>query len=367
MMKYGVFLPTVNNGYILSKASPQYMPSYELNKQISVDAEAAGYEFVLTMSKFRGYGSEGSGFWDYAQDPLAVVGPLIGATSTVKIWGSVGAPSVHPAMAARIAATYDDASGGRFGINIVAGWNRSEYAQMGLWPGEDYPSKRYGYVDEYVHILRTLWETGRMTYESEHFRLDDCLVQPTPRHGVTVIIPGQSPRSIEAAANRADVNFVLGDFDQVAKARADLVSVASRAGRDVGTAALYGIITAPTDAEAVEMVQSFAADTDVEAADGLRAAAAGDPTGMSAKIQTQERRQVLDVDFDHPTRAAVVTGSCLFHPHLVGSYDRIAAFLHDLDQVAGVDRSVLSFPDYTTDVSAFMQNVAPRVSHLAAV
>ncbi|MBD0863764.1 LLM class flavin-dependent oxidoreductase [Gordonia sp. zg691] len=366
-MKYGVFLPTVNNGYILSKASPQYMPSYELNRTIATEAERTGYEFVLSMSKFRGYGSEGTGFWDYAQDPLAVIGPLIGATSTIKVWGSVGAPSVHPAMTARIAATYDDASNGRFGINIVAGWNRSEYAQMGLWPGDDYPSKRYGYVDEYVHILRSLWETGRLTYHSEHFALDDCLVQPTPRHGVTVIIPGQSPRSIEAAANRADVNFVLGDFDQVAKARTDLVTVASRAGRTVGTAALYGIITAPTDAEAVAMVQSFANDTDVEAAEGLRSAAAGDPTGMSAKIQTQERNQTLDVAFDHPTRAAVVTGSCLFHPHLVGSYDRVAAYLHDLEREADVDRSVLSFPEYTTGVADFMETVAPRVRALAAV
>ncbi|MCU1446428.1 MAG: putative FMNH2-dependent dimethyl sulfone monooxygenase [Cryobacterium sp.] len=39
-------------------------------------------------------------------------------------------------MIARLCATLDDASNGRFGVNIVAGWNRYEYEQMGMWPSE---------------------------------------------------------------------------------------------------------------------------------------------------------------------------------------------------------------------------------------
>ena len=34
-----------------------------------------------------------------------------------------------------MAATIDDISGGRFGINLVTGWQKAEYSQMGLWPG----------------------------------------------------------------------------------------------------------------------------------------------------------------------------------------------------------------------------------------
>ncbi len=38
-MDIGVFIPINNNGWIISAASPQYMPSFELNKQVVLKAE----------------------------------------------------------------------------------------------------------------------------------------------------------------------------------------------------------------------------------------------------------------------------------------------------------------------------------------
>ncbi|GAA4672136.1 LLM class flavin-dependent oxidoreductase [Frondihabitans cladoniiphilus] len=365
-MKFGAFLPTTNNGYILSTASPQFMPTFELIKDVTVTAERCGFDYVLSMAKFRGYGADGDGFWDYATDPLAVMGALIGATSTIGLWGSIGLPTIHPAVAARMAATYDDASGGRFAMNIVAGWNKAEYDQMGLWPSDDYYSKRYSYVNEYVEVLRGLWADGRLTHHGANFDLEDCLVQPRPPHGVPIMIPGQSASSIELAAERADVNFVTGSFDVVAQARRDLVAATAVTGREVGTSALYGVITAPTDEEALAQLKTFSDATDVTAFTNLGVAASGDTVGLAATRYIEPQAIEIDVTFEHPTRAEVVQGPCLFHPHLVGSYERVAAFLADLESEAGVDRVCLSFPDYRADVAGFAQNVIPRVEALLA-
>ena len=38
MTKFGIFLPNANNGYIVSEAAPQYLPTYELQKSITVEA-----------------------------------------------------------------------------------------------------------------------------------------------------------------------------------------------------------------------------------------------------------------------------------------------------------------------------------------
>jgi pyrimidine oxygenase len=57
---------------------------------------------------------------------------------------------------ARMASTIDSISAGRFGINIVSGWAKAEYEQMGLWPGEAHFPRRYDYSTEYVTILREL-------------------------------------------------------------------------------------------------------------------------------------------------------------------------------------------------------------------
>jgi pyrimidine oxygenase len=53
---------------------------------------------------------------------------------------------VHPAVIAKMTSTIDDISNGRFGVNIVSGWNKFEYLQMGLWRGDEYFGYRYDYA-----------------------------------------------------------------------------------------------------------------------------------------------------------------------------------------------------------------------------
>ncbi len=43
-----------------------------------------------------------------------------------------------PAICARMCSTIDSISNGRFGLNVITGWQIPEYSQMGLWPGDDY-------------------------------------------------------------------------------------------------------------------------------------------------------------------------------------------------------------------------------------
>lgn len=56
MIEVGVFLPIARNGYLISSASPQYSPTYELNRDVAIAAERYGFEFALAMIKLRGYG-----------------------------------------------------------------------------------------------------------------------------------------------------------------------------------------------------------------------------------------------------------------------------------------------------------------------
>jgi hypothetical protein len=50
-MEYGLFLPIANNGWITSTTSPQYMPSFELNRENVQKAESYGFGFALSMIK----------------------------------------------------------------------------------------------------------------------------------------------------------------------------------------------------------------------------------------------------------------------------------------------------------------------------
>src|SRR5258706_15052542 len=63
-MQLGVFIPIGNNGWLISTTSPQYKPSFDLNRTIVEKAEKFGFDFALSMIKLHGFGGP-SQFWDY--------------------------------------------------------------------------------------------------------------------------------------------------------------------------------------------------------------------------------------------------------------------------------------------------------------
>ncbi len=115
-----------------------------------------------------------------------------------------------PAIAARMASTIDSISDGRFGLNLVTGWQRPEYSQMGLWPGDEYFARRYDYLAEYATVLRDLWETGRCDLKGEFFQMDDCRLSPQPQAPVKIICAGSSNAGMAFSARYADYNFCFG-------------------------------------------------------------------------------------------------------------------------------------------------------------
>ena len=113
------------------------MPSFDLNREILQRAEHYGFEFALSMIKLRGFGGK-SEFWDYNLESFTLMAGLAAVTSKIKLFASTAVLTLPPAMVARMASTIDSISHGRFGINIVSGWAKDEYEQMGLWPGDEY-------------------------------------------------------------------------------------------------------------------------------------------------------------------------------------------------------------------------------------
>ena len=63
-MQVGVFIPIGNNGWLISENSPQYMPTFDLNKEVTLRAERYGFDFALSMIKLRGFGGK-TEFWDH--------------------------------------------------------------------------------------------------------------------------------------------------------------------------------------------------------------------------------------------------------------------------------------------------------------
>ena len=62
---------------------------------------------------------------------------LAAVTSRIQLFATCAVLTMPPPIAARMAVTIDSISHGRFGVNIISGWQRREYTQMGIWPGQN--------------------------------------------------------------------------------------------------------------------------------------------------------------------------------------------------------------------------------------
>ena len=343
-MDLGIFIPIGNNGWMMSENAPQYMPSFELNKTVAERAEAAGYDFLLSMVKLRGFGGK-TEFWDHNLESFTLMSGLAAVTNEINLFASVALPTLHPAMVARMASTIDDISGGRFGINIVSGWNQSEYAQMNVWPGDWYYEQRYDYATEYVTIMKELWADGVSDFTGDHFQMDDCRLSPPPKDGgVPLVCAGQSDRGMQFCAEYGDFQFIIGtaDLDVVRNDASRLLAAAETTGRDVGVYVLFQITMGETDAEAEATWESYRSGADLDAIAFMTGQADLDTAGATAdKITEMQGAFNLNIG------------------PIVGSHATIAARLDEVAAIEGVKGVMCVFDDYPSATTEFGEKVMP--------
>lgn len=352
-MKFGVFLPNGSNGYIPSVNAPVYLPSWEHNLAITLEAERQQLDFVLSMMKYRGFGGE-SGYWDACLETFTLMAGLAAATSRIGLFPSVTLLAHHPALCARMVATIDQISGGRCGLNIVTGWNKPEYTQMGLWRGDDYYERRYEYAADYLSIVKALWRDGRVTHKSEFFDLDDCTVTPHPGRALPIVCAGQSPKGVAFTAAMGDHNFVMAHPSRLRAIVDGVKAEAARHGRTVGTYALLGLIIADTDAEAQAIADHIVAGADRGAIANILASAAMD-TNVGGTADRMKEALSLPVE----------DGNIAFmsFPVVHGAPATVAARLDRIAEETGIDGMLFSWPDFVPGIRDFGERVRPLMRH----
>jgi pyrimidine oxygenase len=350
MVDFGVFLPIGNNGWIVSETSPQYRPTFDLNRRITERAEAFGFGFVLSMVKFRGNGGP-SEHWNHCLDSFALMTGLAAVTSRIKLYASCSPITMNPALVARMAVTAQDVSNGRFGINIVAGWNKNEYAQMGMWPGTEFYSDRYDYASEFVHIMQELWETGSCTFHGQYFDIEECMCLPTPTTPIEIVSAGSSPRGKQFISEYADFHFGAGNsVVDVQASNSHLLSAAARTGRRVGAFASASLVIADTDAEAQRRVELYSDGADLEAIGYITAQYALDTAKDGSSAKTVERRRNAE------GRISPYYGG---NWPVAGSPETIARHIDALASVDGTVGIMLTFDDFLEGIERFGTEVMP--------
>jgi pyrimidine oxygenase len=352
-MQVGVFVPINNNGWLISTTSPQYKPSFDLNKEIAIRAERHGLDFLLSMIKLRGFGGQ-SEFWDYGLESFTLMAGLAAVTERIRIFATCPTLIIPPAFAARMCNTIDSISHGRFGLNLITGWQPPEYTQMGLWPGDEHFRNRYDVLDEYARILRELWETGSSDFKGRYYQMDDCRVWPRPTGDMKIICAGSSDAGLAFSAKWADYAFCLGKGVNTPAAFAfnneRLALATAKTGRDVQGFVLGMIIADEPDEKARAKWKLYNDGVDMDAIAWLAEQGAKDTHNADTNV-----RQLAA-----PEGAVNINMGTL-----VGSYETVARMLDEMAAVPNTGGVLLTFDDFVEGVEAFGTRIQPLMKSRA--
>ncbi|MDP2290054.1 MAG: LLM class flavin-dependent oxidoreductase [Actinomycetota bacterium] len=165
-----------------------------------------------------------------------------------------------PALTAKMAATLQVLSGGRFVLGIGAGWREDEYAAYGY----DFPRPkvRFEQLEEVITICRLMWTEAEPSFEGSYFRIAGASAPPLP-DPVPRICIGASGEQIGLPMVGRLADMWNGGFrsDEAWTRKLDIVhAAAEKAGRDPAEIEVTTTVERPlpeTDADSEQLVEQL--------------------------------------------------------------------------------------------------------------
>ena len=194
-------------------------------------AEETGFESIWVGDHllYRDGGGPERGPWD-AWTQLAALASI---TSRVRLGPLVAATAFHaPGLIARMAASIDEISGGRFTLGLGAGWNEPDFRAFGF--PFDRTVSRFA---ESFEIVRRLLGGEHVTLTGEFQNVDGAVVLPPPRRRIPIMLGSNGARMLGIALPYVDAwNTWFTSYGNTvegfANLRGDVDAACVRAGRD---------------------------------------------------------------------------------------------------------------------------------------
>jgi dimethylsulfone monooxygenase len=348
--RLGLFGSNCSSGLAITQVPERWKPTWANNLMLARMADEAGIDFMLPIARWRGFG----GATDFEGESLETItwaGGLLAHTKNLTVFGTVHAPLVHPVFAAKQFATIDHVSAGRFGLNIVCGWNQDEFEMFGtdLRQHDD----RYAHGQEWWDIVQKIWSSkSPFDFAGKYFSLSGVIGDPKPYgKGRPVLMnAGASKAGRSFGIRNCDFLFtVVLDVEQGRKIVAEVSTAAKQAGREVGVITTCYVVCRPTRKEANDYHRWYVEENaDWEAVDRLTAMQRDQTQGRPPEVQSQFRSRFA--------------GGLGCYP-LIGTPDDIAAELVRFNQV-GFSGSTIAFVDYVAELPYFAAEVLPRLERL---
>ncbi|MCJ2185583.1 LLM class flavin-dependent oxidoreductase [Novosphingobium beihaiensis] len=145
----------------------------------------------------------------YMSSPMVALAAIAARTSRMRIGSGIAlGPLYEPLRFAEDCAVLDTLSGGRLAMGLAIGYRAREYAAHGL----DF-TKRGARFDEFLHIVRRLWDGETVDFEGKFFNLKGAKARPLSSRGqIPLYIGGFAPKAMARVAKYGDGYFGNADI-----------------------------------------------------------------------------------------------------------------------------------------------------------
>ncbi len=254
-LQIGLFGANCSSGRAVTLVPERWSGNWPDNKRLAIMADDAGIDFLLPIGRWKGYGGD----TDYQGTTLETITwatGLLGATKRITVFGTVHAPIFNPVVAAKEMVTADHISEGRFGLNIVVGWNEGEFDMFGVEQREH--EDRYEYAQEWIDVIKMIWSDREdFNFDGKYLHMKGIRGKPKPFGGTRPVImnAGASATGQAFAVKNCDAFFLqasrtsLGDTQQKVRAAQ---AAARDQGREIGCYTVGVVTCRPTKKEAEE-------------------------------------------------------------------------------------------------------------------
>ena len=340
----GTFASNCSGGMSVTKVPERWDNSWANNLRLAELLDEAGIDFMLPIARWIGYGGD-TNFHGGVLETMTWAAGLLAKTRNINVFATIHTAANHPVIVAKQLATIDQISGGRIGLNIVAGWNKPEYEALGLKLPDDHET-RYGYAQEWFDIVEALWSrTDSFDWDGQYFKLKNVSGDPRPSTSLPILNAAGSEDGRKFAVRNADFLFTPAiDLDRSTQEVAALKQQAANSGKSIDVLTFAHVVCRPTEKEAKDYLEHFAkTNADWDAVDNL------------VRLQFAHAQS-----FPHDLLALIRDRMAAGHGGypLTGTPEQVAEGIIGI-QRAGFRGVALSFVDYAEEFPYFRDNVLP--------
>jgi len=349
-LKLGFFGMNCSGGLSATLVPERWEGTWDENLKAARLADEAGLDFLLPLGRWRGYGGE-TDHNGGVMETLSWAAGMLASTSHIMAFSTVHVPLFNPVVAAKQMVTADQIGKGRFGLNIVCGWNQKEFDMAGVALNED--ERRYDQGQEWVDIMTRAWtEDEPFDYEGDFYQVRGVLAKPKMFKGgkPLMVCAANSGTGREFAARNCDMMFtgIKTEIDEISADIGGLKETARSYGREIGVFTNCYVVCRPTRKEAEEYHEYYA----VEMADKEAAATLVEGRNVRGRYDSLPEYMLKNLH----QRAAGGNGAF----PIVGDPDDVADLLIRLHE-QGIDAFAMGFANYVEHFPCFRDEVLPRL------